>query len=228
MPRRPAKPVAPPPAGETFSRPFKQAEQMTVSTLEQLKVISDPQRLEILEAVVQDARTVKQIADFLGKPATKLYYHMSALEGAGFVTVVETRIKSGIVEKYYRTVAQSIKVDHQLLKNRSGKGGDAIDTMIATIFDSTADEIRRSIAAGLFKWPSASEEHPQNVVMGRSLINIPEEQVPRFVAKLTKLYDEFSNSDYPGAAANYAFVVAFYPRVAAGVKSKRKIKRSAK
>ncbi len=193
MPRTPKKPAtsAPTPV-ETFSRTFEQIEMLTVTTLEQLKIISDPQRLEIMEAVVTEAHTVKQIADMLGKPATKLYYHMAALEGAGFVTVVETRIKSGIVEKYYRTTAQQIKVDPRLLQSSVGPNQTALDSMLATIFDATVEEIRRGVAEGLIQWSGAEAaarttpkqggaRAPRNVVLTKTLFSLRDEDIPKFL-----------------------------------------------
>jgi DNA-binding transcriptional ArsR family regulator len=88
---------------------------MKITTLEQLKAISDPLRVDVLEIITHEALTVKQMAEKLNQPPTKLYYQVSELETAGFVTLVGTRIKSGIIEKYYRTVSESIQVDRTLL-----------------------------------------------------------------------------------------------------------------
>lgn len=211
----PSKKIVPPPAAtETFSRPFKQEPLLTVSNLEQLKVISDPLRLQIMEAVVTEARTVKQVADLLGKPATKLYYHVSALEGAGFVTVVETRIKSGIIEKYYRTVAENFQVDKKLLR-ASELGDEALEQLLTTIFDGTAEEIRQSVKAKKMDWQSQAS--PQRTAMlGRSLVSVQDEDVPTFIEKLDALLKELDQHERPDKQANYGLTIAFYPRLTPG------------
>lgn len=89
---------------------------LEVTDLEQLRVMSDPLRMRILHSLFGQPMTVKQVADQLELPATKLYYHVGELERIGLVKVVETRVKSGIIEKYYRTVADHLKVSRDLLK----------------------------------------------------------------------------------------------------------------
>jgi hypothetical protein len=49
--------------------------------------------------------TVKQIAEELGEPTTKLYRHMKQLLAVNLIQVAELRLVGGIVEQHYR-VAQ--------------------------------------------------------------------------------------------------------------------------
>jgi hypothetical protein len=49
--------------------------------------------------------TVKQLAQELGEPATKLYRHMKQLLAVDMIQVAEVRLVGGIVEQHYR-VAQ--------------------------------------------------------------------------------------------------------------------------
>src|SRR5258705_10917118 len=97
---------------------FQPRATLRVTTLQQLKVLSDPLRVDMLEMILYEAHTVKQIATILGLPPTKLYYHMSALEAAGFARVVQTQVKSGIIEKYYRRAARTFLVDPRLFTAR--------------------------------------------------------------------------------------------------------------
>ena len=87
-----------------------------VSTLEQLRVLSDPLRMRILNCLFGQPKTVKQVADELDMTATRLYYHVGELERIGIIQLIETRIKSGIGEKYYRTVADNLRVRRNLLQ----------------------------------------------------------------------------------------------------------------
>ena len=76
------------------------AEVFEVTELEQLRVLADPLRMRILNNLFPQAQTAKQMADRLELPPTKLYYHFGELERVGLIKVVETRVKSGIIEKY--------------------------------------------------------------------------------------------------------------------------------
>jgi DNA-binding transcriptional ArsR family regulator len=208
MPRR----SPPPPAPETAPASFQPAESLRLTTPEQIKAINDPLRLEMLELIVEDARTVKQVADMLGKPPTKLYYHMNALEAAGFVKIVETRVKSGIIEKYYRAVALSFQVDRKLLKAKGGSDHEALDNLLAVIFDATADDVRRSAEAGLLPIDASAKKLRDKVVMTRTIFTLREADVPKFTAKLQALLQELEAADVKDGVA-YGLTLAFYPRV---------------
>lgn len=200
MPRHPAPPT-----------PFQPIELLRITAPEQLKAISDPLRLEMLELVAEEARTVKQIAELLGKPATKLYYHMNALEAAGFVKVVETRVKSGIIEKYYRTVAESFQVDRKLLKRSGPQGDEPLENMLAVVFDATTDDVRRSWAAGLLPLGATAKKLRERVVLTRSLYTVPEADIPKFTAKFNALLKELHAAETPEGTP-YGLTLAFYPR----------------
>lgn len=209
-------PVAAPPASTAFTP----AESLAITTPAQLKAVSDPLRLEILETLLKEALTVKQVADRLGQPPTKLYYHVKALEKIGVVTIVETRVKSGIIEKYYRASAQSLKVDRQLFR---AKGGDAFETVLGVVFDATVDDLRRSRAAGLLRLSGDPDVESSNVAISRTLLNLPPAAVPKAIAKLNALAKEWDYPEHP-EDVDYGFTFAFYPRVTPAKKKKGKTK----
>ncbi len=210
MPKNPS--TAPSPDESLPGAGFQPAERLLISTPEQLKAISDPLRLSMLELIGKEALTVKQIATRLKQPPTKLYYHIAELEAAGFVTMVDTRVKSGIIEKYYRTAADNLSVDRKLL-NVSAE--NPLPDLISVVFESTMQELSHSISAGLVNL----EEDPaeENIVLARTLISLRREDVPRFIAKFRDLLTELDAAD-PRAgtdSVDYACLLAFYPRSAA-------------
>lgn len=77
-----------------------------------IKALADPLRLQIMRVLGHDARisprimTVKQIAEELDEPTTKLYRHIKQLLAADLIQVAELRLVGGIVEQHYR-VAQA-------------------------------------------------------------------------------------------------------------------------
>src|SRR5690349_23081625 len=88
---------------------------LVITDLETVKVVADPLRLQLLNLLREEARTVKELAKTLHLPQTKLYYHMDLLEKHGLVRVVGTRLVSGILEKRYQAAAYKFSVDHALL-----------------------------------------------------------------------------------------------------------------
>ncbi len=193
---------------------YQPAEILRITTLEQLKAISDPLRMEILEIVAGEARTVKQMADKLSQPATKLYYHVSELEAAGFVKLVGTRVKSGIIEKYYRITAESMQVDRALLNSGEGME-EPLAALIDTVFDTTVADLMRSFRAGLLNQPGG-EVGPKSKVMilSQGLCRLRQEDVPTFIQKFTSLLEEMNPKTEDKGMVTYGCTIAFYPHAA--------------
>ena len=82
------------------------AEQAEINTPLQVEALDSPLRMRILKAASEPV-AVREIADRLGVPITRLYYHVNMLEEAGFVAVVDSRKSGARLEKIYRITAKS-------------------------------------------------------------------------------------------------------------------------
>jgi DNA-binding transcriptional ArsR family regulator len=66
------------------------------------KALADPLRIQLLEWLFEEPRSVRQLADCAGLPADRLYYHLGQLERAGLIEVAEYRpLARGKVERVY-------------------------------------------------------------------------------------------------------------------------------
>lgn len=84
-----------------------------LTTLEEVKAMSDPFRLRIIGSIDEFPKgraTVKQIADKLGEVPAKVYYHVKKLQNVGILELVHTEEINGIVSKYYSKTAESFQV----------------------------------------------------------------------------------------------------------------------
>lgn len=108
--------------------------EKVLSTIEEIKVISDPFRLKIIFLFDQDHNplTVKQMAVKLEEVPSKVHYHVKELERIGVLEIVETREKAGVMEKYYFLTAESFRVER-------------------SINSSISDDERTKAAIGFFK-----------------------------------------------------------------------------
>jgi DNA-binding transcriptional ArsR family regulator len=88
---------------------------MVIENPEQLKAISDALRMEIINLLVREEQTGKQLATQLSLSPSKVHYHLKELEHHGFIEVVRTEEKNGIVQKFYRSKAYDFKVSDALL-----------------------------------------------------------------------------------------------------------------
>ncbi|KAA9134131.1 helix-turn-helix domain-containing protein [Marinihelvus fidelis] len=110
---------------------------MAIADLEQARLLADPLKLSILQAMGGEAKTTMQVAEAMGEKPTRLYRHVEALEAAGLVRLVRTRPKRGTVEKYYQAVARRFEVHPDLFAPED----NTLDTMLAGILTRATTEI---------------------------------------------------------------------------------------
>jgi DNA-binding transcriptional ArsR family regulator len=185
---------------------------LTLSDLDQVKVLADPLRIRILEELVDVERTTKQVAQRLGEKPTKLYHHMEALERVGLIRLVRTRQNRGTIEKYYLAVARQFRADARLFSAAdvgSETKADALQTMIATVFDRTADEMR-----GLLAQSHDGKGIEEQAVLSHLEIRTGASEGRRLQTRLLKLLksieDDHKGRDKPGGK-RYRLTLAFYP-----------------
>lgn len=92
---------------------------MTIENLEQLRLLSDPLKLSLIQVFGEAEGTVASAAEALGEPQTKLYRHVDALLEAGLIEVTRERPKRGTVERWFRTVARRFTVADGLLSSEA-------------------------------------------------------------------------------------------------------------
>lgn len=195
----------------------KPQDKFVIDDLDTLRVISDPLRNQILELLILDQLTVKQIGHKLGLASSKLYYHIRQLEKQKLIRMVETRMVANLQEKYYRAVADSYTVDPALLSFHSDAGRDTINSVIGSTLDSTREDFRRSMEAGLLNMEQPhSEEDKQRALLTRHLSRIPKARAEEFITQLEKFMEAFeaANVDQTSddnSLMTYAFTAAFYP-----------------
>jgi DNA-binding transcriptional ArsR family regulator len=183
--------------------------EMLLTDAEQLRAVSDPLRLELLDimggAPVR-TWTAKELAERLGTKQTKLYHHLGVLEDRGFIDVAETRVVSGILEKRYRVRALSFRVDRTLL---AGSGGEAVGPVLDAIFEKARIEIVEGQRAGLLDL-SAEEFERRRMALWASHARLSPASV-RKVMRLIERLGAIDDLDQPDGS-DYGLVIAFYPR----------------
>ena len=98
-------------------------EVFKIKDLEQIKLLSDPLKLQLLQAFAEDSKTTKQVAAELGESITKLYRHVDALHDAGLLVITGETPKRGTVERTFRAVAHRFEADHTLFADQDDKEG---------------------------------------------------------------------------------------------------------
>jgi len=99
---------------------------LKIKELDQIRLLADPLKLEILHAFAAGAKTTKQVASELGESITKLYRHVDALYAAGLLEITGEKQKRGTVERTFRAVARRFEADPSLFADEADRQGLAV------------------------------------------------------------------------------------------------------
>ncbi|HEY5595993.1 MAG TPA: helix-turn-helix domain-containing protein [Candidatus Bipolaricaulota bacterium] len=194
---------------QTKAKAHDIAGEYLISSVEQAKALLDELRLRLVRALAGEKLTTKQLADKLGEKPTKLYHHMEVLERNGLVSVVETRIKSGIVEKYYQLVARRFRIDQCLLKSENDEPlAPMFGTALRDMFDKTLSEFER-VAADEPKALDPCQEHEAFIVHHK--LHLPPAKVKLLQKKLKAWLDQLGAADDPKAGDDWLLTLVFLP-----------------
>ena len=185
---------------------------LVVSDLDMLRLVSDPFRVQILELIREEPRTVKELAASLNIPATRLYYHMKLLEEHGLIRVDSTRIVSGIVEKRYEVTASRLSVDRSLL-SPGEETESGLETHLAFVLDESKTEIRRAYRAGLID-PSSHSIAEGGLVLGRVWLHLTQDQADELDQRLSAIIEEYASAPIESGDSkqiDYEFLIGLYP-----------------
>lgn len=118
---------------------------MVLRELEEIKAISHPYRIEVLEAFAEEPLSAKQLSEILGEPHAKINYHIKILLAAGILELVEERVKSGIIEKYYLPKAKMVVIDKSILNFPiSDSVAQTINQASLSLFEKVSEDYYRA------------------------------------------------------------------------------------
>jgi DNA-binding transcriptional ArsR family regulator len=198
-----------PKKNQTITEPFTPAESMKITSLETLKVLADPFRIQIIE-LLAGPQTVKTVARQLGVTPTKLYYHFKILEQHGLIRVVSTRVVSGILEKSYQITANSFEVAASFASPNATLE-DALGFM-TSVLDAGKLEMRRAYNSGEFKMPASPSEAKKTMLVTRTVVSLTEARAKKFREGMGKLLEEFDDAQ-SSKTQDFSLTIAFHPTV---------------
>lgn len=188
-------------------------DRMTVPGLDGLKVMADPLRMRLIEALRASPATVKELAERLGVRPKSLYYHIGLLERHKLIRVVETRLVSGILEKRYR--ASAFLFEFSGLTGAEGREAAARGTegFYAGIFALTAEELRESIASRRMEPAGLGTTPDRDLTAEWQLLRLTTDEASAFAAELGALVAHYSSGgqEVVGSRATYRFLQMLFP-----------------
>jgi DNA-binding transcriptional ArsR family regulator len=152
---------------------------------EQARLLSDPNRSDIIQLLAERPASIKQLAESMDRPKGSVGHHVHALEGAGIIAVVATRQVRAMTEKFYGRLAQTYVIPPF---EEAGHSPLLVEAMA---------EIRepREGEAGVFTIRHA---------------RIPDDQAEAFADELVHLAESFAARPR-GGSTTYGFLVGVYP-----------------
>lgn len=177
-------------------------ENRLITDAETMKALADPLRLKIMRVLGRDAHikprimTVKQLAEELGEPSTKLYWHIKQLLGADLVQIAELRLAGGIVEQHYRVAQANWAVNPEVPgEERLQMLSDELLGVADAAIEDYLARYERALREG--RTSVRSEDSLTNAPHVRSVATITESRIAHhkaaeFAERLYALVKEFS------------------------------------
>ncbi len=185
-----------------------------IRDLDVLKVLTDPLRQQMVDMLIHEPLTPKQIAAKLGLATSKLYYHLTLLEQHGLIAVVETRTVANLIERVYRATFTYLEIDPSLLSFSTRGGQENIYDLATSTLNVTRDDVLRSFQSRAFNIEQGIEQsRPRTAMLNRNISRLSEGQYQAFFARLEALVTEFATADESSSSDDqlYALTIAFYP-----------------
>ena len=173
-----------------------------IDSVEGLRALADPVRLAILVALdtrVPDGAlpvmSVKELAQHLGEPQTKLYRHVKQLEAAGLIEVAATRMVSGILEQRYRARQRDLRLSAALFRRHADETEAAVrsafDAFLTGVFDRTSEQ----------DWLSDGPDKPVMLVFADRISPEAAERIRALVADVKREIAQAEAGDIPVSVA---------------------------
>ena len=173
-----------------------------IDSVEGLRALADPVRLAILSALdkrVADGAlpvmSVKELAQHLGEPQTKLYRHVKQLEAAGLIEVAATRMVSGIQEQRYRARQRDLRLSGALIRRHADETEAAIRSAFDAFLTGVFGRARKE------DWSSDGPDKPVMLVLDDRVSLEAAERIRARVEEVTREIAEAEAGDIPVSVA---------------------------
>jgi Predicted transcriptional regulator len=182
---------------------------LVIKDLNQLKVLSDPFRSQLMMLLIERPYTGQQLAEHFHLSRARVHYHLHELEKNHLIELVRTEEINGIVQKSYQSVAQGFLPDVSLLPQKQ-----EVSKTYRQIVLSMIDRTRMRAAAAPDESFSIDENVPGKM---RALatyweITMTDSHFKEFAEKMAEVFekfDQYCKEDKQESDAKAYFMSAF-------------------
>ena len=186
-----------------------QQDVLEVEDIEVFEILNNPARLRIMRRLVEP-KSIREVAESLEVPPTRLYYHFNLLEEAGVIEVVETRKVGAMLQKVFQTVAKSFRPSPKLVEGDHAPH-ELAKIAAATVIDGARLDAEQALTHHLESVRAGDVDADAGGSLGRSVSFLTEGQAKAFSEKLEKLVAEEFESEDTEEGTEYGFTYVFFP-----------------
>jgi DNA-binding transcriptional ArsR family regulator len=158
------------------------------------KALADPLRIRLLDWLRERPRSARELADCVGMPADRLYYHLSQLEQAGLIEVAEyRRLARGKAERVYAPVEAEPPADDASPRETAAFLGAMLE---ATAMDITA------------AYQAKEAGRRREVVVTRAALRLTDEALAELRGHLTQIAAQGAEPEAEGTWTRLVLVLA--------------------
>ena len=187
---------------------MEQREVMEFEDIEALELLNSPIRVRILRHMLEPA-SVKEVAENLGVPATRLYYHVNLLEEAGIISVVETRKVGAMLQKVYQTTARNFRPSPRLPRS-DREPAELARIAVGVVLDGARVDAEEALAAHFEHVQDESIDEVHGA-FGRTITFFTEDEAEAFAEKLGRFIEEEFDKEDTKEGKEYGLTFAFFP-----------------
>lgn len=193
--------------------------EMEVEDIEIFEALNNPLRLRILRHLIKP-RSVRDLADVLDVPPTRLYYHINMLEEVGVIRVVETRKVGAMLQRLYQVTARSFKPSPKLVDGGHSPAELARITT-ATVLDGARIEAETALTRHFEAVIRGDKDVNAKGALGRTVGLFTPERVEAFREAIESLMESEFDPERDGEGIEYGFSYTFFPVAGRGTGERR-------
>lgn len=159
------------------------ASELVLDDPGKIAVLTQPLRSRMLTLLHRRPRTVKQLAEAMEVPVTRLYYHLNLLADAGFVRVIATRRVGAQTESAYGVAALSFRLDPALLQ---ADDLDGVVEGVTSLLDYAKIGLAGAIRSRRLKMGDAAD---RRTLLALAPVRLTEDGQRAFVAAMEDFLD---------------------------------------
>ncbi len=183
---------------------------MEIDDIGVLEILNNSTRLRILSNL-EEPSSVKAVAEAMGVPTTRLYYHVNLLEDAGLIKVIETRKVGAMIERLYQSVADTFRPGQALFEKT-----EDLKRLAKVTADIVLDGARLDAETGLlhhFEAMAEGKKRSDPGTVSRSVRKMSQATAAEFERRLEELIDEWSVSESDEDAEEFSLSIVMFPVV---------------